>query len=166
MEDDPATARLQGHREATEPILEHGLRERQLADGARPHSDVEDQFTRECVGLEADRSATRIKVAQALERARQERGSCRRALRSRILQSGHWKPGPRAPMYSSVSFGQAARWRTDSSKDSMAGCTTGVLRVEWFAWLGDARRKLRQQRQKRLTMPRTSPLLLQKLGAV
>jgi putative transposase len=36
---------------------------------------VVDQFTRECVGLEADRSMTGMKVAQALERARQERGS-------------------------------------------------------------------------------------------
>lgn len=32
------------------------------------------QFTRECVGLEADRSMTGMKVAQALERAKQERG--------------------------------------------------------------------------------------------
>jgi putative transposase len=36
---------------------------------------VVDQFTRECVGLEGDRSMTGMKVAQALERARQERGS-------------------------------------------------------------------------------------------
>ena len=35
---------------------------------------VVDQFTRECVGLEADRSMTGMKVAQALERARHERG--------------------------------------------------------------------------------------------
>jgi putative transposase len=35
---------------------------------------VVDQFTRECVGLEADRSMTGMKVAQTLERARQERG--------------------------------------------------------------------------------------------
>jgi putative transposase len=33
-----------------------------------------DQFTRECVGLEADRSMTGRKVTEALERARQERG--------------------------------------------------------------------------------------------
>ncbi len=35
---------------------------------------VVDQFTRECVGLEADRSMTGMKVAQALERAKDERG--------------------------------------------------------------------------------------------
>ena len=36
---------------------------------------VVDQFTRECVALEADRSMTGRKVAEALERAREERGS-------------------------------------------------------------------------------------------
>jgi putative transposase len=36
---------------------------------------VVDQFTRECVKLEADRSMTGMKVVQALERAQQERGS-------------------------------------------------------------------------------------------
>jgi len=36
---------------------------------------VVDQFTRECVRLEADRSMTGMKVVQALERAQQERGS-------------------------------------------------------------------------------------------
>ncbi len=36
---------------------------------------VVDQFTRECVGLEADRSMTGMKVAQALNRAQLERGS-------------------------------------------------------------------------------------------
>ena len=36
---------------------------------------VADQFTRECVGLEADRSMSGMKVAEALERAQQERGS-------------------------------------------------------------------------------------------
>ncbi len=36
---------------------------------------VVDQFTREWVRLEADRSMTGMEVAQALERARQERGS-------------------------------------------------------------------------------------------
>lgn len=35
---------------------------------------VIDQFTRECVGLEADRSMTGKKVTEALERAQQERG--------------------------------------------------------------------------------------------
>jgi putative transposase len=36
---------------------------------------VVDQFTRECVGLQADRAMTGMKVAQALERAKEERGS-------------------------------------------------------------------------------------------
>ncbi len=35
---------------------------------------VVDQFTRECVCLEADRAMTGMKVAQALERAKAERG--------------------------------------------------------------------------------------------
>ncbi len=47
-----------------------------FADGRSfPILTVVDQFTRECVGLEADRSMTGMKVAQALERARQERGN-------------------------------------------------------------------------------------------
>lgn len=36
---------------------------------------VVDQFTRECVCLEADRAMTGMKVAQALERAKAEQGS-------------------------------------------------------------------------------------------
>lgn len=36
---------------------------------------VVDQFTRECVGLDADRAMRGMKVAQALERAKAERGS-------------------------------------------------------------------------------------------
>jgi len=35
---------------------------------------VVDQFTRECVCLEADRAMTEMQVAQALERAKAERG--------------------------------------------------------------------------------------------
>lgn len=36
---------------------------------------VIDQFTRECVWLEADRQMTGMKVAQALERVKEERGA-------------------------------------------------------------------------------------------
>ena len=48
----------------------------QLGDGRSFRMlTVVDQFTRECVGLEADRSMSGMKVAQALQRAQQERGS-------------------------------------------------------------------------------------------
>ena len=47
-----------------------------LADGRSIRMlTVVDQFTRECVGLEADRSMTGAKVVQALNRAKLERGS-------------------------------------------------------------------------------------------
>ena len=59
-----------------------------------------DQFTRECVWLEADRSMTGIKVVQALEKARGERGSlpksitvdnggefCSRALEAGVIEN-------------------------------------------------------------------------------
>ena len=41
---------------------------------------IVDQFTRECVGLEADRSMTGKKVAEVLDRAKQERGRLPRGI--------------------------------------------------------------------------------------
>jgi putative transposase len=62
---------------------------------------VVDQFTRECVCLEADRAMTGMRVAQALERAQVEQGSlpasitvdngtefCSRALEAWVMRHG------------------------------------------------------------------------------
>ena len=58
---------------------------------------VVDQFTRECVCLEADRAMTGMHVAQALERANEQSADvCRPALRWTIGQSSAvapWKLG-------------------------------------------------------------------------
>ena len=90
---------------------------------------VVDQFTRECVWLEADRSMTGMKVVQALEKARAERGSLPKSITvdngsefcSRALEA--WVMSTKS---SCVSFVQAGRWRTHSSRVSMADCGTSV----------------------------------------
>ena len=68
-----------------------------LADGSSFRIlTVVDQFTRECVCLEADRAMTGMKVAQALERAKAERGRCRPALQWTMAASSAvvcWKLG-------------------------------------------------------------------------
>jgi putative transposase len=90
---------------------------------------VVDQYTRECICLEADRAMTGMRVAQALERAKLERGRlpasitvdngsefCSRALEPWVMvhdvQLCFIRPG--------------ARWKTDSSKVSMGGRETSV----------------------------------------
>jgi putative transposase len=75
---------------------------------------VVDQFTRECVGLEADRAMTGMKVAQALERAKAERGSLPVSItvdngsESRVVR---WKLGQWETTCSYVLSGQAGRER-------------------------------------------------------
>jgi len=73
-----------------------------LADGRSFRMlTVVDKFTRECICLEADRAMTGMKVAQALERAKMERGSlpasitvdngsefCSRALEAWVMENG------------------------------------------------------------------------------
>jgi len=106
---------------------------------------VVDQFTRECVGLEADRSMTGMKVAQALDRARLERGSlsesitvdngsefCSRALEawamSHEVQLCFIRPG--RPVENGFIESFNGRLRDE------------CLNVEWFSSLDDARQKL------------------------
>ena len=111
---------------------------------------VVDQFTRECVGLVADRSMTGWKVAQALEHARHERvhlpesitvdnGSefCSRALEawamSNEVQLCFIRPG--RPVENGFIESFNGRLRDE------------CLNVEWFSSLDDARRKLAKFRE-------------------
>ena len=91
---------------------------------------VVDQYTRECVCLEADRAMTGMQVAQALERAKMQSGKIAGqhygGQRQRVLQSCLGSLGDGPMTYSCVSFGRADRWKTDSSKVSMGGCETNV----------------------------------------
>ena len=106
---------------------------------------VVDQFTRECVKWEADRSMTGMKVVQALERAQQERGSlpksitvdngsefCSRALEawamSHEVQLCFIRPG--RPVENGFIESFNGRLRDE------------CLNVEWFTSLDDARQKL------------------------
>jgi transposase InsO family protein len=82
---------------------------------------VVDQFTRECIGLEPDRRMSGMKVAQALERAKGERGAM-----AASFAVAHWRPGQWETKCSCVLFGLAGRWKTDSLKVSMAACETSV----------------------------------------
>jgi putative transposase len=104
-----------------------------------------DQFTRECVCLEADRVMTGMKVAQALERAKTERGSmpasitvdngtefCSRALEAWVMgndvQLCFIRPG--RPVENGFIESFNGRLRDE------------CLSVEWFVSLNDARQKL------------------------
>jgi putative transposase len=111
---------------------------------------VIDQFTRECVRLEADRSMTGRKVAEALERAKQERsrlpesitvdnGSefCSRALEAWAMahdvQLRFIRPG--RPVENGFIESFNGRLRDE------------CLNVEWFSSLEDARQKLAKFRE-------------------
>lgn len=111
---------------------------------------VVDQFTRECVGLEADGSMNGMKVARALECAQQERGSlpasitvdngsefCSRALEawaiSHEVQLCFIRPG--RPVENGFIESFNGRLRDE------------CLNVEWFSSLDDARQKLAKFRE-------------------
>ena len=111
---------------------------------------VVDQFTRECVGLEADRAMTGMKVAQALHRAKVERGSlpatitvdngsefCSRALEAWVMGNGvelcFIRPG--RPVENGFIESFNGRLRDE------------FLNVEWFVSLDDARQKLAKFRE-------------------
>ena len=85
---------------------------------------VIDQFTRERVALRTDRSMTGMKVAETLERARQERGGLPESI---TVDNGHefagraleaWAMGNNVRL---CFIRPAARWRTDSLRVSTAG---------------------------------------------
>ena len=109
-----------------------------------------DQFMRECVWLEADRSMTGMKVVHALEKARGERGSlpksitvdngsefCSRALEAWVIEHGvqlcFIRPG--RPVENAFIESFNGRLRDE------------CLNVEWFSSLEDARQKLAKFRE-------------------
>jgi len=106
---------------------------------------VVDQFTRECICLEADRGMTGMKVAQALERAKVERGGlpasitvdngsefCSRALEAWVIgndvQLCFIRPG--RPVENGFIESFNGRLRDE------------CLNVEWFSSMEEARQKL------------------------
>jgi len=111
---------------------------------------VVDQFTRECVGLEADRSMSGMKVAQALQRAKLERGSLPESITvdngsefcSRALESWAMSNAVR------LCFIRPGRPVENGFIESFNGrLRDECLNVEWFSSLEDARRKLRKFRE-------------------
>jgi putative transposase len=111
---------------------------------------VIDQFTRECVGLDADRSMTGMKVAQALERAQQERSCLPESITvnngsefsSRALEA--WAMGRDVQLC----FIRPGRPVENGFIESFNGrLRDECLNVEWFSSLDDARQKLAKFRE-------------------
>src|SRR5205807_9149648 len=105
---------------------------------------VVDQFTRECVRLEADRSMTGMKVAQALERVKEERG----ALPASITVDNGTEFSSRAleawAMSSNVElcFIRPGRPVENGFIESFNGrLRDECLNVEWFSSMQDARQQ-------------------------
>jgi len=111
---------------------------------------VIDQFTRECVGLEADRSMTGKKVAEALERARQERGSLPESI---TVDNGSEFSGRALEAWAMTNdvqlcFIRPGRPVENGFIESFNGrLRDECLNVEWFSSLDDAREKLRKFRE-------------------
>ncbi len=122
-----------------------------FADG-RPFRilTVIDQFTRECVALQADRSITGMKVTEALEGAWQERGSLPESITvdngsefsGRVLEA--WAMGNNVQLC----FIRPGRPVENGFIESFNGrLRDECLNVEWFASLDDARQKLARFRE-------------------
>jgi putative transposase len=111
---------------------------------------VVDQFTRECVTLQADRSMTGMKVAQALERAKQERGSLPESITvdngsefsSRALEA--WAMSQEVQLC----FIRPGHPVENGFIESFNGrLRDECLNVEWFSSLDEARNKLAKFRE-------------------
>jgi putative transposase len=109
-----------------------------------------DQFTRECVALEADRSMTGIKVAEALQNAKQERDSLPESITvdngsefsGRALEA--WAMGNNVRLC----FIRPGRPVENGFIESFNGrLRDECLNVEWFSSLEDARQKLAKFRE-------------------
>lgn len=111
---------------------------------------VVDQFTRECVGLEADRSVTGNKVAQALGRARQERGGLPETI---TVDNGSEFSGRALEAWAiannvQLCFIRPGRPVENGFIESFNGrLRDECLNVEWFSSLEDARKKLAKFRE-------------------
>jgi len=122
-----------------------------LADGRSFRTlTVVDQFTRECVGLEADRSMTGMKVAQALEHARHERGGLPESI---TMDNGSEFSGRALEAWAMTNDVQLCFIRPGPPvENGFIESFNGRLRdeclnVEWFSSLDDARRKLAKFRE-------------------
>jgi putative transposase len=111
---------------------------------------VVDQFTRECVVLEADRSMTGKKVAEALQNAKKERGSLPESITvdngsefsGRLLEA--WAMGNNVQLC----FIRPGRPVENGFIESFNGrLRDECLNVEWFSSLDDARQKLAKFRE-------------------
>lgn len=111
---------------------------------------VIDQFTRECVALEADRSMTGKKVAEALDRPRQERGRLPESITvdngsefsGRVLEA--WAMSNEVQLC----FIRPGRPVENGFIESFNGrLRDECLNVEWFSSLDDAREKLAKFRE-------------------
>jgi putative transposase len=111
---------------------------------------VIDQFTRECVALEADRSMTGGKVAQVLDRARQER---RILPESITVDNGSEFSGRALEAWAiannvQLCFIRPGRPVENGFIESFNGrLRDECLNVEWFSSLEDARKKLAKFRE-------------------
>jgi putative transposase len=122
-----------------------------LADGRSIRVlTVVDQFTRECICLEADRSMTGMKVAQALEHAKEQRGSLPESITvdngtefsSRALEA--WAMGHDVRLC----FIRPGRPVENGFIESFNGrLRDEFLNVEWFSSLDEARKKLAKFRE-------------------
>lgn len=122
-----------------------------LADGRSIRVlTVVDQFTRECIWLEADRSMNGPKVVAALTQAIAERGARPRSL---TLDNGSEFAGRAMELWAQQSgvqlcFIRPGRPVENSFIESFNGrLRDECLNVEWFASLADARQKLALWRQ-------------------
>ncbi len=111
---------------------------------------VIDQFTRECVVLEADRSMTGKKVAEALQNAKKERDGLPESITvdngsefsGRVLEA--WAMGNSVQLC----FIRPGRPVENGFIESFNGrLRDECLNVEWFASLDDARQKLAKFRE-------------------
>lgn len=122
-----------------------------LADGRSIRIlTVVDQFTRECVGLKADRSMSGMKVAEALAEAKQERA---RLPESITVDNGSEFSGRALEAWAMSSevrlcFIRPGRPVENGFIESFNGrLRDECLNVEWFSSLEDARRKLAKFRE-------------------
>jgi len=111
---------------------------------------VVDQFTRECVGLEAERSMTGKKVAEVLENVKPERGCLPESI---TVDNGGEFSGRALEAWAiandvQLCFIRPGRPVENGFIESFNGrLRDECLNVEWFSSLDDARRKLAKFRE-------------------
>jgi len=111
---------------------------------------IVDQFTRECVGLAADRSMTGMKVAQVLDAAGHERGPLPESI---TVDNGSEFTGRALEAWAITNevrlcFIRPGRPVENGFIESFNGrLRDECLNVEWFASLDDARQKLAKFRE-------------------